>query len=196
MLLPAEYVREHLELGYATTVHRAQGITVAHAHVLAGPGTTREALYVAMTRGSGSNHLYLPTDLPDEDCHGIPDPGAPEPDAREVLTAVLARSGRELSATEVLRQRGHAATSPAVLLPIRDTLLSAGIDTGSGALATTDVETRQEITAAVADIDRLLGLRRDAHHLAPSEPSTADDAVADTAPDWQIDTNHWEGIAL
>ncbi len=45
--LPAAYVREHVELGYATTAHRAQGRTVdtAHAFVCATtpsrPGTVR-----------------------------------------------------------------------------------------------------------------------------------------------------------
>ena len=49
--LPAAYVAEHLELGYASTVHRAQGRTVDTAHAIVQPGMTREALYVAMTRG-------------------------------------------------------------------------------------------------------------------------------------------------
>ena len=44
-------------LGYATTTHRAQGITVDRAHVLAAPGMARENLYVAMTRGRHDNHL-------------------------------------------------------------------------------------------------------------------------------------------
>ena len=49
--LPAGYVRRHVELAYATTVHRAQGMTTDTAHVLADAATTREAFYVAMTRG-------------------------------------------------------------------------------------------------------------------------------------------------
>lgn len=55
--LPAPYVAEHVDLGYATTTHRAQGITVDRAHVLAAPGMARENLYVAMTRGRHDNHL-------------------------------------------------------------------------------------------------------------------------------------------
>jgi ATP-dependent exoDNAse (exonuclease V) alpha subunit len=63
--LPAPYVREHLELGYATTVHRAQGLTADTAFVLVRPGMSREALYVAMTRGRDANYAYVATDLPD-----------------------------------------------------------------------------------------------------------------------------------
>ncbi|MET0714535.1 MAG: hypothetical protein ABWY57_06450, partial [Mycetocola sp.] len=32
VLLPAEYVKRHVELGYAVTSHRAQGITTDTAH--------------------------------------------------------------------------------------------------------------------------------------------------------------------
>jgi len=49
-VLPADYVRANVELGYATTSHRAQGRTVATAHAMVSPTTTREALYVAVTR--------------------------------------------------------------------------------------------------------------------------------------------------
>lgn len=57
--LPTHYLRTHTELGYASTVHRCQGITVQTAHALLLPDTSREAAYVAATRGSAANHLYL-----------------------------------------------------------------------------------------------------------------------------------------
>ncbi|SHK46485.1 Ti-type conjugative transfer relaxase TraA [Roseomonas rosea] len=46
------YLRDygHLEHGYAATVHKAQGVTVDRAHVLAGAGMDRHAAYVALTR--------------------------------------------------------------------------------------------------------------------------------------------------
>jgi conjugative relaxase-like TrwC/TraI family protein len=59
VVLPAIYVRNHVELGYATTVHRAQGLTADTSHVLASASTTRAMAYVAMTRGRESNRLYL-----------------------------------------------------------------------------------------------------------------------------------------
>ncbi|WP_136519904.1 hypothetical protein [Cellulomonas telluris] len=40
--LPAPYVAEHVDLGYGTTTHRAQGVTVEQGHVLAASGMTRE----------------------------------------------------------------------------------------------------------------------------------------------------------
>jgi hypothetical protein len=78
--LPAGYVRDNVELGYATTTHRAQGVTVDRAHVLAAPGMTREAFYVAMTRGRVSNHAYVSTDAVDPACDELPDrPQRPAP---------------------------------------------------------------------------------------------------------------------
>lgn len=59
IVLPASYVRDHVELGYATTVHRAQGLTADTSHVLASSSTSRAMAYVAMTRGRESNRLYL-----------------------------------------------------------------------------------------------------------------------------------------
>jgi Ti-type conjugative transfer relaxase TraA len=45
-------LRDYGELapGYATTVHKAQGVTVNRAHVLATPGMDRHMAYVALTR--------------------------------------------------------------------------------------------------------------------------------------------------
>ncbi len=121
--LPADYVREHVELGYAATIHRAQGMTVDRAHVLAGPGMTRQGFYVAMTRGRDANHTYVALDAPDRSC---PDSGMPpEPTGRQILEQILATDGGEISATATLRQRQNEATAPARLRAIRDTLTTA-----------------------------------------------------------------------
>ena len=99
--LPAAYVADHVELGYAVTTARAQGRTVDESHTIATPAMSREDLYVALTRGRDTNHLYVATDLAD-DCpptvtgtnHGD------RPTARQVLDRILATSHTELSATE------------------------------------------------------------------------------------------------
>jgi conjugative relaxase-like TrwC/TraI family protein len=59
--LPGWYVAEHVQLGYATTIHKAQGATVDHALVLADGALYREAGYTALTRGRHTNTLYAAT---------------------------------------------------------------------------------------------------------------------------------------
>ena len=56
---PVSYLREHITHGYAITVHAAQGVTTATTHAVLGETTTRNLLYVAMTRGRESNQAYL-----------------------------------------------------------------------------------------------------------------------------------------
>ncbi|MBB3092083.1 MobF family relaxase [Nocardioides albus] len=60
--IPAEYVRDHVELGYATTVYGAQGETVDTAHVAIDQTTGAAAAYVAMTRGREHNVAHLVAD--------------------------------------------------------------------------------------------------------------------------------------
>src|SRR3546814_5054515 len=40
----------HIDHGYAATIHKAQGMTVDRAHMLATPGMDRHGAYVGMTR--------------------------------------------------------------------------------------------------------------------------------------------------
>lgn len=99
-VLPAEYVAEHVDLGYAVTAHRAQGITVDTAHVVVTTSTTRENLYVSMTRGRDSNIAYVSLDQPD-DSHSTPE--VDDVTARTVLYGVLQHSGADLSATQTIK---------------------------------------------------------------------------------------------
>jgi len=52
---------ERLGYGYATTVHRSQGATVARAHLFA-DGGGRELAYVAMSRARESTHIWAVAD--------------------------------------------------------------------------------------------------------------------------------------
>jgi len=95
--LPAAYVAEHVELGYATTTARTQGSTVDQTHTIAALGMAREDLYVAMSRGRHLNHTYVITEPTGDDC--LPGQTQP-PSARDVLDAILATSHAEQTATE------------------------------------------------------------------------------------------------
>ncbi|MEO9221212.1 MAG: AAA family ATPase, partial [Mycobacteriaceae bacterium] len=120
--VPASYVAEHLDLGYAVTVHHAQGITVDTSHVLVGPGTDRQQLYVAMTRGREQNHTYLGTDTPDPTCE-YDTPRTEPVAARALLEAILAQDRTELSGTEAREQATTEAGSLHRLTRVRATVL-------------------------------------------------------------------------
>ncbi len=57
--LPAEYVREHVELAFTTTAYGAQGQTVDSAHLALGETTGAASAYVGMTRGRHRNVAHL-----------------------------------------------------------------------------------------------------------------------------------------
>jgi len=61
VVLPAEYLCDHVELAYAITAMGAQGRTVDHAITVIDGVTDVRNLYVPMTRGRDSNRAYLTT---------------------------------------------------------------------------------------------------------------------------------------
>jgi conjugative relaxase-like TrwC/TraI family protein len=54
-----DYVRQHITLGYAATVHSAQGVTADTTHAVVGESTSRAMAYVAMSRGRERNDIYI-----------------------------------------------------------------------------------------------------------------------------------------
>ncbi|PUB20845.1 DNA primase catalytic core [Promicromonospora sp. AC04] len=115
VVLPADYVAEYVELGYATTIHREQGTTVDTAHAMVGVGMTRNELYTAITRGADSNRVYVETDdVLDLDPHRQPNL---ERAVLNALKAVLDRDGEEKSASAVIEAEWDYAHSLARLVP-------------------------------------------------------------------------------
>lgn len=103
--IPRTYAEQSIELGYAATIHRAQGLTVETCHVAVDSSFGREQLYVAMTRGKASNTIYV-------DGNGEEKPESPDnwnmmhadvaENSQEVLARVLARSNRDKTAHETM----------------------------------------------------------------------------------------------
>jgi DNA primase catalytic core len=110
--LPADYVAQTVQLGYATTVHGAQGITTGTCHVVLTGDEDRNLLYVALSRGKFANHLYLNV-ASDGDPHNLirPDALIP-PTALDRIADILRRDCSPVSATTALREQ----TNPHQLL--------------------------------------------------------------------------------
>jgi hypothetical protein len=64
-----DYLREHVHLGYAVTMHAAQGVTADTCHAVIGESAGRAMAYVAMSRGRDTNHAYIYTHVSGEADH-------------------------------------------------------------------------------------------------------------------------------
>lgn len=107
-LSPA-YVRDQVDLGYASTVHGAQGQSVDAGFALLTGKEDRQLSYVALTRGKHHNQLFVPVGG-DGDEHQIltPDNVVP-PTAVEALERVIRRDGAAVAATTMLRDEHDPA---------------------------------------------------------------------------------------
>jgi conjugative relaxase-like TrwC/TraI family protein len=65
VVFEGDYLREHITLGYATTLHAAQGVTVGNAttrgacFTVLSDRASRAMAYVGMTRGKDDNHVFI-----------------------------------------------------------------------------------------------------------------------------------------
>lgn len=133
--LPARYVDEHVELGYATTAHRAQGITVDTCHsVVTSESYNRATLYVALTRGRKGNHAWVATEnMVAGHNHGDithTTSKAPDevPEAADVLRSILANDTTVLSATEIQTLESEAVQAWYKIAPELETVHTAAIE--------------------------------------------------------------------
>ena len=132
MTLPAAYVANDVALGYASTVHAAQGLTVDTCHTVATSGTGAEALYVGLTRGRQNNTAYVATRA----VHDTPD-GAPTGQALQavhrspqaVLAGAFETTDPQLSALATAAEsqaEADSARTPAELFADAVEIVTAG----------------------------------------------------------------------
>ena len=97
--LPAEYVGAHVTLGYASTVHTAQGLTADVMHGIVTGEESRQMLYTMMSRGRSANHVHVVVAGAAEP-HELMLPGLVEQmTATEMLDGILAHDGAAVSAS-------------------------------------------------------------------------------------------------
>jgi hypothetical protein len=128
VILPRAYLESSVELGYATTAHRSQGLTVDTGHTVVTQGRlTRELLYVSMTRGRSGNFAYVSEG--DDSEHPAVDPSL-QLSWRSILGEVLAAEGAERTAHEVRDAERRKSDSLERLYAEYDYLaqIAAGLD--------------------------------------------------------------------
>ena len=107
--LPVDYVQASTGLGYATTIHAAQGVSADTLHGLVTGRESRQQLYTMLTRGRAANHLYLQV-VGEGDPHTLIRPDTVSPSTpTELLEQILARDDTPTSATTLLRRLSDPA---------------------------------------------------------------------------------------
>jgi AAA domain/TrwC relaxase len=107
--LPTDYVSTSTELGYATTVHTAQGVTADTMHGVVTGEESRQQLYTMLTRGRTANHVYLSV-VGGGDPHAVIQPNNVHlRTATELLEQVLARDATPQSTTTLHREQQDPA---------------------------------------------------------------------------------------
>jgi AAA domain len=107
--LPSDYVPTSTGLGYASTIHSAQGVSADTMHGLLTGQESRQQLYTMLTRGRHANHLYLQV-VGDGDPHTVIRPDTISPRTpTETLQQILAGDQAPVSATTLLRELNNPA---------------------------------------------------------------------------------------
>lgn len=110
--LPKDYVEDHVDLGYASTIHGAQGQTVQASHVLMYGSESRQLLYVGMSRGQLSNQVYVPSGTDGDQHQRIFEKATMPATVVETLEGIITRDDGQVSA----RSERLVQASPQYLL--------------------------------------------------------------------------------
>ena len=109
--LPGTYVAEHVALGYASTVHSVQGLTVDTSHTVTTSRTSPAAFYVGLTRGIKSNTAHVCTQpVPDDAPTGTANQTTRH-DPVAVIASSAERAEAELAAIATAEQNTADAES-------------------------------------------------------------------------------------
>ena len=145
--LDPDYVQSATELGYAGTVHSAQGSTADTCHVVATGDETRQLAYVALTRGRQANHLYLAT-ASEGDLHtAMTERGLLPPTAVDDLREILGRDGAQVSAHSTLTAADdpHLNLAPAARAYDYSVATGSEILVGPEMMAAIDTAAEEEV---------------------------------------------------
>ncbi len=181
-VLPADYVAEHVQLGYAATEHGNQSDTVDIGIELVTAATGRRGLYVGATRGRDTNQLLVVTNDHDPDT------------ARDLLHTVLANDRADIPATAQHRNLAQAdlrptQPTPRCQIPAWFPQLQREVHQDLAAARTAVASDRQRITDLehdLADARRQVAVAE--RNLEPYQPGlAAADCEVASARDRQFD---------
>jgi Ti-type conjugative transfer relaxase TraA len=168
----------HLDHGYATTIHRAQGVTVDHVHLLASALMDRHSAYVALSRHRHGVVLHYGRDQFASQAALAQALGRARPKdmALDYVGAFAAR--RALNAPSDMRSGPTQTTSRT---------RSSYNPTSEGALGVAIVNALERYAAVVIDIQHT---QRQGHALAPPQRERLDQAAKTIMALWPGAAGH------
>ena len=162
VVLPADYMVEHVRLGYAATEHGNQGDTRTASITLATPVTTSRGLYVGMTRGRERNEVLVVTG------------GHISAEAHDILNAILATDRADNPAVAHCRTLdAHTPSAPPVLQPRCEV---------PDWLATIRAQTAASVVAAQRELDDATARQQHTTHAIEHAEQRLRDATEACAP--------------
>ena len=196
--LPAGYLearddttkRPYVELGYASTVHSAQGRTVDRALLVVGAGTKPEGLYVGMTRGRHTNLAV--SDIEDQDGATMMQAALRAPSDAVSAYEVIAAHER---ATEAAARKQAEAEEARRRKEVRERAERDRVEREAAAQAKAEAEAarkaareqaEQQAAAAKADAEKKAALAKAAHEWVQDLPDglPTDQVAADAEQQW------------
>ena len=139
--LTAEYVREHVSLGYAGTAHAVEGITVDASYPVTAGNIDAAGGYVMSTRGRETNTWFVAQRLPDED------------KSRPEDAQVFQSAGRAMERVHELTKSKERPSGRAIL----EDVLQRGNESRDAAMVHLDRD-----DARIRSMSTIHGLREDA----------------------------------
>jgi hypothetical protein len=135
---------KHLDYGYATTVHKAQGTTVDRTYVLSSAHFDRHTSYVALSRHREAATVFYASD--DFGGRG----GAPESEIRARFIAALSRARPKELAHDYLEREAGSDAAHVLSLVVSDWEKSRNAESQSsihGQLRPNDLDAKQQAAA-------------------------------------------------
>jgi ATP-dependent exoDNAse (exonuclease V) alpha subunit len=144
ILLPATYLHAgRLGHAYATTIHKAQGLTVDRTLLLGSDDLYRQAAYVGLSRGRDRNDLYVAVDRDsDVELHGTHDTDEPV----DRLVRSFGRDGSKRLADVQMEAANDERSAPPTAALWRELGELTALEVGQ-ALGESDRERRTDLVA-------------------------------------------------